>query len=125
MNLLGFLVGFAFPFVAAFRGRGSAGVAVLLAWAGIFLWAVVFSLGVPGVVYIFSHELAREMQATWLPTPQGIPLVAVLGWLMPLMAAFGGHFFRWLLQTLWPAALVRLVPTAKAAGTDSHEKPRS
>ena len=115
MNLLAFCVAFGYPFVTGLRGKRSAG-SVVLAWGGIFLWAVLFSLGVPAVVSLFSQDLAREMQLNWLPTPQGIPLVAVLGWLMPALAALTGHFTRWLLRALWPAAL--LGGAVDAAGDD-------
>ena len=125
MDLLGFLIGWGYPFLAVLRGRPFPGP-FLAAWGGMLLWSVVFSLGVPGVVNLFSHEFAREMQSNWLPTPQGIPLIVIIGWWPPLVAALLALGARWLLRTLWPTALVRLDPAAYASGImDQNEKPQS
>src|ERR1035441_5153881 len=86
MNLLAFVICLGYPFLAVLRARGFARP-ILIAWGGMVLWTIWFSLAVPAITYFFSHELAREMQLSWVPEATGIVPVALIGWLPPLVAA--------------------------------------
>jgi hypothetical protein len=113
MNLLAFVICLGYPFQAVLRARGFARP-ILVAWGGMVLWTIGFSLGVPAVTYFFSHELAREMQLSWVPEPTGIFPVAVIGWWPPLVAAVVALGTRRVLRRMCPGALTCLESESRA-----------
>jgi len=92
-NLALGLIVFIYPFVAVFRGRRFVRT-ILEAWITAVVFTAFFSLVLPLTIGIFSRATADEIMFHWVPDGPFIMLMAVMGWIYPLLGVSLGYGCR-------------------------------
>lgn len=91
--LVGVVICYALPFIAAVRGGGLLKI-TLFTWLGLIAYLVFLVAYVPQIVAGSDEQLCKEIQSHWVPEGPGIIGIVVVGWINPLVAAVVGRAMR-------------------------------
>jgi hypothetical protein len=92
-NLALGLIACVYPFVAVFRGRRFVRT-FLEAWIAAVVFVAFFSLALPLAIGVVSPSVADEIMFHWVPDGPFIMLMAVMGWIYPLLGVSLGYGCR-------------------------------